>query len=144
MRGFLIKISTVLIILAFVAMIFSPHNRIRRYVKKHHIEIETTCNAYPVQDQFNEKYDGMSVTQATLDSNVVYYFYYSGFGLAPSTKYYGFMYSTEDQPLPADVLSDNSGLIPDGEDSWKWEGEGDNGGEVERIMDHFYYFVSWY
>ena len=69
-------------------------------------------------------------------------FYMGGFGLAPSSVYYGFYYSPEDIPVGTGegqlvkAEGDNAG--------WSWQGYGDNGGEIRKIKPHWYYYKCWF
>lgn len=61
----------------------------------------------------------------------------SGFG--SETSYYGFYYSPEDELIAlhgheAEFTADGTG--------WRWIGDGDNGGYVEKVLDNWYYFEA--
>ncbi len=63
-----------------------------------------------------------------------------GFGLAPSTVYYGFYYSLNDEPIP--YCGVDYELISDG-DGWSWQQpESDNRGYTEKIMNNWYYYEA--
>jgi len=72
--------------------------------------------------------NGYSVQLTGLFPEDVVAFYMGGFGLAPSSVYYGFYYSPEDIPVGTGegqlvkAEGDNAG--------WSWQGYGDNGGEI--------------
>ena len=34
-------------------------------------------------------------------------------------------------------------LVPDGENRWTWQAEGDNRGTTKKISDKWYYFEAW-
>lgn len=98
-------------------------------------------------------------------------FYLVGFGLAPSSTYYGFYYSPDDIPVGTgegtlheiqngnteeskyedteyedtkqkDTEKDN--LETEKGDHWEWQGYGDNGGEIVKIKAHWYYYKCWF
>ena len=56
--------------------------------------------------------------------------------------YYGFYYSPEDIPVGTGegqlvkAEGDNAG--------WSWQGYGDNGGEIQKIKPHWYYYKCWF
>lgn len=54
--------------------------------------------------------------------------------------YYGCYYSPNDVPLA--FQNTEAELTQCGHDSWKWQGEGDNGGKTIKIMDNWYYFEA--
>ena len=38
-----------------------------------------------------------------------------------------------------------SGLVPgDQKERWSWQGYGDNGGEIVKIKEHWYYYKCWF
>ena len=88
-------------------------------------------------------------------------FYLGGFGLAPSSTYYGFYYSPDDIPVGTgegelreiqngnteetkreDTEQDN--LETEKGNRWEWQGYGDNGGELVKIKAHWYYYKCWF
>ena len=86
--------------------------------------------------------NGYSVQLTGLFPEDVVAFYMGGFGLAPSSVYYGFYYSPEDIP----VGTGEGQLVKAEEDSacWSWQGYGDNGGGIRRIKPNWYYYKCWF
>lgn len=65
-------------------------------------------------------------------------FYMGGFGLVPSTTYWGVIYTTEDAPVGWGGLDVE--FVRDGE-GWYWqEEEGDNSCSVTKLADHWYMY----
>lgn len=54
--------------------------------------------------------------------------------------YVGCYYSPDDVPLA--FQNTDFPLVPNGEDSWSWQGSGDNRGITRKIRDHWYYFEA--
>ena len=86
--------------------------------------------------------NGYDVQLTRLFPENVVAFNMGGFGLAPSSVYYGFYYSPEDIP----VGTGEGQLVKAEEDSacWSWQGYGDNGGEIRRIKPNWYYYKCWF
>lgn len=60
------------------------------------------------------------------------------FGLAPSSRHYGFYYSLNDEPIL--YLGQEYELTPDG-DGWSWQQpDSDNRGYTEKIINNWYYY----
>lgn len=76
-----------------------------------------------------------------LDNDGLYIdFYCYGFGLVPSSIYYGFYYVSNDKP--SGFQATNVKLEPDGK-GWKWkETNGDNWYYTEKISDNWYFYKA--
>ena len=62
------------------------------------------------------------------------------FGIAPASKYKGFYYSMNDEPIPFQGVMQE--LVESGK-GWAWQQpESDNHGYTEKIMDNWYYFEA--
>lgn len=65
-----------------------------------------------------------------------------GFGLVPSTVYWGVIYTTEDTPVGFQGLDVD--YIWDGE-GWYWQEENsDNYSYVTKLDDHWYLYKMWF
>ena len=72
--------------------------------------------------------------------HVVVDFFVTGYGLAPSSGYYGFYYSPEDIPV---MNMDGMAKLTEYESgTWTWQGVGDNDGVIKKIMDCWYYYEA--
>ena len=72
-------------------------------------------------------------------------FYCGGYGLVPSSSYYGFYYSPKDIPLAIDVTQTKNLRSEGNGFAWheNWERAGaDNSYYTERIMERWYYYES--
>jgi hypothetical protein len=82
-----------------------------------------------------------NITPYTKENNELYIdFYCYGFGIVPSSIYYGFYYSSNDKPMgfqAAPVKLDVDG------NGWQWqETNGDNYYYTEKITSHWYYYKA--
>ncbi|MCD8107702.1 MAG: hypothetical protein LUE20_07050 [Oscillospiraceae bacterium] len=102
-------------------------------------------------DYIEEKYyDGIIVSKDNVSClSMTYYgskyrhpmieFDLCGFGIAPSSTYYGCFFSPDDVPLVYGQM--NYTLVKQSEGYWTWQEEnGDNHGSVAKIRDRWYYF----
>lgn len=111
----------------------SPTQRVRRYVKKYHAELEKSYET----GEYPKKLGGESLSYHLWygEHPMAEFSLYSGPGV-----YRGFYYSPDDLPLPfqnADIR-----LIPDGKTAWTWKGGGDNRGYTSKIIDCWYYYEA--
>lgn len=65
-----------------------------------------------------------------------------GWGLAPSSTYWGFYYS--ESGLPAAYQNVDMELIPVSEDEWCWNDGTDNGGVTRRVDEHWFSYQAWF
>lgn len=67
----------------------------------------------------------------------------AGFGLAPSSREYGYCYATDGDPHPYPGMEDyDKAAVADG---FRWEEPGgDNGCYVEHIAENLYYYEVWF
>jgi len=69
-------------------------------------------------------------------------FYMGGFGLAPSSVYWGVIYTEEDSPIGWGGL--DAEYTWDGE-GWYWQEENsDNHSYVTKLGDHWYLYKMWF
>lgn len=138
-RVFLIAVAVLLS--AVLTVSFVPKWRTQAFVALYHDEIEAGLadhQGVPADDAtlFGYKYvnswDGEHpITEFMIGAR--------GF-LLVNARYFGCYYSPHD--VPAGFQNVAVELIPDGEDRWVWQGEGDNHGHTEKLMDHWYYFEA--
>lgn len=154
------KAASVIVIAAvWICLIrchFNYERRISRFVMKYETELtelsETYLAAEPRERRllFEEwkKENGHNVQLTGLFPEEVVAFYVGGFGLAPSSVYYGFYYSPEDIPISTGEgklkLSDKEAGQNSEKKHWSWQGYGDNGGEIVKIKEHWYYYKCWF
>ena len=128
---------------------FHYEKRIQKFVLRHEEELTELAELYLESDETQkqkllekERRDVHGAVLTGLFPETVAAFYMGGFGLAPSSVYYGFYYSPEDIP----VGTGEGQLVKAEEDSacWSWQGYGDNGGEIRKIKPHWYYYKCWF
>lgn len=87
----------------------------------------------------NIKVDGVYTNE---DGESIVQFFYSGLGIAPAGKYYGFYYSPNDIPV---AFQNTDYKLEKDNGIWKWsEGNSDNGGFTKRISECWYYYEAWF
>ena len=64
-------------------------------------------------------------------------FFCDGWGLVPSSSYYGFYYSPQG---PQSFWGGEEELLPTEDGGYAWQGEGDNHGFTRQIGENFYYY----
>ncbi len=64
-------------------------------------------------------------------------FFCHGWGLVPSSSYYGFYYSPQG---PQSFWGGEEELLPTEDGGYAWQGEGDNHGFTRQIGENFYYY----
>ncbi len=129
---------------------FHYEKRIQKFVLRNEEELTEFAKNYLAVEQRERRHmfeewkeeNGYSVQLTGLFPEDVVAFYMGGFGLVPSSVYYGFYYSPEDIP----VGTGEGQLVKAEEDSacWSWQGYGDNGGEIRRIKPNWYYYKCWF
>lgn len=124
------------VLILAIGYLRNPLLRVRTFVYLHHWQIEeplVTHNSVPViwgvksHNTWEGEHD---MTEFLL--------FYSGFG--SETTCYGCYYSWDDVPLA--FQNQDVELIQNGHAYWTWQGEGDNCGATQKIMDHWYYFEA--
>lgn len=93
---------------------------------------ETTADAVDVS--------GVRDVDVIMGEYVIVDFFVTGFGLVPSSTYYGFYYLPEDLPLM--YMDGMAKLTKYEEGAWEWQGAGDNGGIIKKITDGWYYYEA--
>lgn len=144
------KKSKVLCAFAVAAMLFfiasrtSEEEKICAFVKGHESELEEIS-----MQQLSGNHPTISYKEVTVDGvfensndKPIVQFSYTGRGLVPSSKYYGFYYSPSDTPSAYQNV--DIGLEV-GDGAWEWhQADGDNGGVTKKIKDRWYYYESWF
>ena len=147
-----ILIPAGIVILALVILLVrsaKPYLRISRFVTKNESELTEIAEEILSGKTPSEKeYRGMKIDGLFQGDHPMVQFYSFGFGLVPSSTYYGFYYSPDDVPLPFQN-SDQYKTIPapDGKEepgTTHFKGDGDNGGRTTRILPHWYYYEAWF
>ena len=141
-----IVIVLLLLVISVPVVLFAsstPYKRIERYVNSLGGKLEQTCEFYLEQGYVNQSGDEtVDVMGIYGDTNKIVQFNYSGFGMGSATTYYGFYYSPSDVPVP--YCNDDYALTETTAEKWTWNGDGDNGGKIQKIRDHVYYYEAWF
>lgn len=122
----------------FLSMINSPEKRTLRYFKNYRAALEIEALNFiesgQIRNDVNIPFDYWDGEHPIVEWVVV------GSGVVPASKYYGFFYSFDDQP----VSFQNAGepLVPISEQEWEWSGEGDNHDVVRRLDTNWFYFEA--
>ena len=114
-------------------IVFNPYARISRYVNHNEGNLRASCEFYLEQNHVNK---------ADREIDVMGIFGGEHKGIAPASVYYGFYYSPDDVPVP--YCNDDYELNKVSDGKWTWKGEGDNGGEIRKIKDNWYYYEAWF
>lgn len=137
-----------IVVLLIIAVIFL-NSRIRSYSRKNKIFKMVTDNIELLNEsvssgEYDEAYKIKGIedisTYRTSTGRLYIDYYCYGFGIVPSSIYYGFCYVAEDKPIGfqgTDVKLTKSGS------GWAWqEPSGDNYCYTEKITDHWYYYEA--
>lgn len=155
------KIKTAIAIVITVILVgafryhFDYERRIASFVTKKEPELTALAEDYLEKTGQREiTYRGAKIG-GVFPAGEVVPFDVGGIGIVPAACYYGFYYSPEDIPVSngegelkkvegqqGGILS---GLVPrDQKERWVWQGYGDNGGEIVKIKEHWYYYKCWF
>ncbi len=131
---------TLILVIYIVFGVFSYENRINRLVT-FNLSFLNQCiknNAYNEIYRFKAV---KSITPYDSKSNELFIdFYCYGLGLVPSSIYYGFYYTSKNEPKGFQNVYVK--FEPDG-DGWRWkEPSGDNWQYTKKITDHWYYYEA--
>jgi hypothetical protein len=125
-----------------VRFISSPEYKIKNFVNQNSEELATIAESYLNSDVTIKTYKGIEVEQVFKGENDIVQFYYSGVGIVPATKYYGFYYSPDDVPVAYQNVKCKLSSVSDNE--WKWSDGTDNGGRTKKLMKNWFYYEAWF
>ena len=139
-------VAAVLIIgILFYYYIFArgSFENISRYVNDHYEELQTFVNSIEPNERKNTikvreiKYGTIPRVYVWGDGETVE-FQVTGFGIAPSSIEYGFIYSEDDVAVGAGNIKEGLEATDKG---WKWEEPGtDNYQYIQKIRKNWYWF----
>lgn len=137
-----IKILIVVGAILFLKWYSNPERRIfamvERNLEKYEMAVQQMMNGDISASRV--EVPGVRDVHVRMGEHVVVDFFVTGFGLAPSSTYYGFYYSPEDLPMMA--LDGMAKLTEYEPDAWNWQGVGDNDGIIKKIADCWYYYEA--
>lgn len=135
-------VAVVALLLAlYVFSLFKPFTKasVTRYVREHQPELNSyvaqILKERPIKQ---DNYNGWKVTYNFGTQQID--FSVGGFGLAPSSSYWGFYYTPDDAPIGID--GSEVPLSKDG-NGWSWqEPDGDNSQYIEKICSNWYWYKA--
>lgn len=134
-------IVTAIALILALSPLFLPGNEERKiscFVRSNRVELEKIALRCLDGDEPAARYKRVRVEGVFHEDLPIVQFYDSGFGLVPSTTYYGFYYSKDN--LPADFQNVGCELAQTSQDEWAWKAAGtDNGGLTKRITDCWFF-----
>lgn len=135
-----LSLAFICIIAISLILIFSTSHkdRITKLVNKNQAFLNE-CIENKDYDKIYDMKGIKSITPYSLSDDELYIdFYCYGFGIVSSSIYYGFYYSSNDEPVAYQATQMQ--LEPDG-DGWKWQQlNGDNHYYTEKIANNWYYY----
>ena len=134
----LIAIVTLCVFL-IVPKVFNPKARVFRFVENKITELHGIVEMrVKDEDQRPSEFNGCKIQYIDIGDVPIIQFEMGGYGIVPSSAYYGFYYSPDD--LPHVYWNGDAELLSESDNSWSYELGGDNHGSTERIMPHWYYY----
>ncbi len=115
---------------------------VARFVRHHQTQLTELAEGWLAAGTGDRRFKGVEVEGICPGEHPIVQFFYGGWGIVPSSTYYGFFYSPDD--VPVSYQNSSAPVRPDGEDRWTWSGEGDNGGVVRKLADKWYYYEAWF
>lgn len=140
-RKILIAIFIIIVVCGCMKLFFNPYARISRYIDCNQGNLRESCEYYLENGVTDDTYADIKIDGIYGDSNKIVQFFWSGVGIAPSSKYYGFYYSPDDIAVS---YCNEYKLTEEKENEWIWNGVGDNGGLTRKISDNWYYYEAWF
>lgn len=154
------KIKTAIVIVITVILVgafryhFDYERRIASFVTKNEPELTALAEDYLEKTEQKEiTYRGVKIG-GVFPAGEAVPFDVGGIGIVPAACYYGFYYSPEDIPVSngeGELKKEEeqegflAGLVPRNQkERWVWQGYGDNGGEIVKIKEHWYYYKCWF
>lgn len=99
-KKILLVILIIFVAVAFIKWYGNPERRIFAMVERNQEKYEAAAEMLINEEVSAEEVDapGVQNVKMVMGEHVIIDFYVTGFGLAPSSTYYGFYYSPEDVP----------------------------------------------
>lgn len=141
-RKTILKLGIIASIIVFCTWYANPERRIFSMVKRNLSEYEIAAEQMLNGEvpAYGINVSGVNDVKVSLGEHRSVNFFVTGFGLAPSSVYYGFYYSPED--LPMMHMDEMAKLTEQEENVWTWQGVGDNDGVIKKITDGWYYYEA--
>lgn len=126
-----------------LSMIFCSGNeekKITKFVTANQTELENIALSCLNWEDAPDEYKGVKVEGVYPGEHPIVQFFHSGKGLVPSSVYYGFYYSKDNEPAAYQNIGSELESVSDHE--WKWNDGTDNGGLTKRITDCWFYYEA--
>ncbi|MBR3841522.1 MAG: hypothetical protein IKM20_10330 [Erysipelotrichales bacterium] len=145
-KRIVIVFAVMFICFKVISYCFYPEREIKNFVNKNYLELEEIANDYLVNKISVKEYKGVEIEGVFKGDTDIVQFYYSGFGIAPASTYYGFYYSPNDIVVMHCNSQDTAcKLVNTKDNEYEWScDESDNGGRILKIRDYWYYYEAWY
>lgn len=115
---------------------------VRWFVLAHRTELEEIAADCLSREETVERYWSVRVDGLFPGEHPIVQFSTGGWGLAPSSTYWGFYYSESGRPAAFQNVDQE--LTPVSEDEWSWTDGTDNGGVTRRIDEHWFTYEAWF
>ncbi len=116
--------------------------RINHFVKSNETALEEIALDQLGGVETVSEYQGAKIEGVCSGEHKIVQFFSGGFGLVPSSTYYGFYYSEDDVPVA--YANSNNKLTVVSDNEWAWDDGTDNGGITKKISEHWYYYEAWF
>lgn len=136
--------KTLILFLLFVSVLIaagftnSPSKRTIRYFNSHRAALEDNVLETIETGRASSKLD-ITFNYWDGEHPIIEYITVNR-GIASASKYYGFFYSFDNEPVS--FQNSNQPLAQISETEWTWDGEGDNHGIVRRLDTNWFYFEA--
>lgn len=154
------KIKTAIVITIAVILVGALHSHFNYERRIAHFVTQNEPELTALAEDYLEKTGQREITcrgvkiGGVFPAGEVVPFDVGGIGIVPVASYYGFYYSPEDIPVSngegeLEKVEEQEGFLPglvprDQKERWVWQGYGDNGGEIVKIKEHWYYYKCWF
>lgn len=154
------KIKTAIVITIAVILVGALHSHFNYERRMAHFVTQNEPKLTALAEDYLEKTGQREITYrgakigGVFPAGEVVPFDVGGIGIVPSASYYGFYYSPEDIPVSngegeLEKVEEQEGFLPglvpkNQKERWVWQGYGDNGGEIVKIKEHWYYYKCWF
>lgn len=135
-------LAGLILLVALRGYVSNPERKIKSFVEQNEEELARIAEDYLDSGEHVKAFQGIEVDGLFKGTHPMVQFFYSGKGIAPAGKYYGFYYSPDDVPLSYQNAENVLTQVSDTE--WEWKDNGDNGGRTVKIMEKWFYYEAWF
>lgn len=142
-RKIIIVILLVIVLILIAWILNAPANKAKLVLNLWHDDFEANSISALQNSNADDKLHGIkldgvfkSQTDGNDEAGIVQYMV-KAYGLPSAGTYYGFYYSSDDEPAAYQNI--DCRLMEDGDDRWSWSKDGASG-VTYKICDKFYYY----